>query len=98
MSHSTEIQVKIGLDSHTLYCGSRGPAEACGVAVGSPKTFKDDEALKVLWNMPHKGAGRMALFGVLHDIAISEKYMRLDSASVPSEANNWLEVTVFHYD
>lgn len=30
MSHSTEIKVEIGLDSHYLHCGSRHPAEYCG--------------------------------------------------------------------
>lgn len=33
MSHSTEIKVEIGLDSYHLHCGSRHPAEYCGVAV-----------------------------------------------------------------
>lgn len=31
MSHSTEIKVEIGLDSYHLHCGSRRPAEYCGV-------------------------------------------------------------------
>ena len=62
MSHSTEIKVEIGLDSYHLHCGSRHPAEYCGVAANQSKTLVDDAALAVLWNMPHNGAGRMALF------------------------------------
>ena len=50
MSHSTEIKVEIGLDSYHLHCGSRHPAEYCGVAANQSKTFADD------------AAGRMACF------------------------------------
>lgn len=64
MSHSTEIKVEIGLDSYNLHCG---------VAANQSKTFADDAALEVLWNMPHNGAGRMALFGVLYSEAEENK-------------------------
>lgn len=47
MSHSTEIKVEIGLDSYHLHCGSRHPAEYCGVAANQSKTFADDAALAV---------------------------------------------------
>ena len=50
MSHSTEIKVEIGLDSYNLYCGSRHPAEYCGVAANQSKTFADDAALAVLYS------------------------------------------------
>ena len=50
MSHSTEIKVEIGLDSYHLHCGSRHPAEYCGVAANQSKTLVDDAA--------HNGAGR----------------------------------------
>lgn len=91
MSHSTGIKIEIGLDSHTIHCGSRGPAEACNVRVGEPKTFTDDEALKVLWAMPIAGAGHMALFGVLCDSALFEK-------DLYSDGEGWLKVTVSHFD
>lgn len=98
MSHSTNIRVKLGLDTFDLYCGSRHAAEAFNVAVGQSKTLTDDEALEALWKMPQSGAGRMSLFGVLHDAAVAEKYVYQDSASIPSEANGWLEVTISHFD
>ncbi len=63
MSHSTEIKVEIGLDSYHLHCGSRHPAEYCGVAANQSKTFADDAAL----------TGRMALFGVLYSEAEENK-------------------------
>ena len=98
MSHSTNIHIKLALDIFDLDCGSRQPAEAFGVAVGQSKTLRDDEALEALWKMPHSGAGRMSLFGVLHDAAVAEKYVYQNSASTPSEANGWLEVTISHFD
>ena len=98
MSHSTNIHIKLALDIFDLYCGSRQPAEAFGVAVGRSKTLTDDEALEALWKMPQSGAGRMSLFGVLHDAAVAEKYVYQNSASIPSEANGWLEVTISHFD
>ena len=93
MSHSTNIRIKLGLDTFDLYCGSRQPAEAFGVAVGQSKTLTDDEALEALWKMPQSGAGRMSLFGVLYDAAVAEKYMYQAAAS-----NGWLEVTISHFD
>ena len=98
MSHSTNIHIKLALDIFDLDCGSRRPAEAFGVAVGQSKTLRDDEALEALWKLPQSGAGRMSLFGVLHDAAVAEKYMYQNSASIPSEANGWLEVTISHFD
>lgn len=98
MSHSTNIRVKLGLDTFDLYCGSRHTAEAFGVEVGQSKTFTDEEALKILWKMPQSGAGRMPLFGVLHDAAVAEKYVYQDSASIPSESEGWLKVTISHFD
>ena len=62
-------------------------------AFGQSKTLRDDEALEALWKMPHSGAGRMSLFGVLHDAAVAEKYMYQASAS-----KGWLEVTISHFD
>ena len=50
MSHSTEIKVEIGLDSYHLHCGSRRPAEYCGVAANQSKTLVDDAALAVLYS------------------------------------------------
>ena len=82
MSHSTEIKVEIGLDSYHLHCGSRHPAEYCGVAA-------DDAALTVLWNMPHNGAGRMALFGVLYSEAEENK-------SLYASDTGWLKVEIIH--
>ena len=89
MSHSTEIKVEIGLDSYHLHCGSRHPAEYCGVAANQSKTFADDAALAVLWNMPHNGAGRMALFGVLYSEAEENK-------SLYAGGTGWLKVEVVH--
>ena len=93
MSHSTNIRIDLALDTFDLYCGSRHPAEAFGVAVGQSKTLTDDEALEALWKMPQSGAGRMSLFGVLHDAAVAEKYVYQASAS-----KGWLEVTISHFD
>ena len=93
MSHSTNIHIKLALDIFDLDCGSRQPAEAFGVAVGQSKTLTDDEALEALWKMPQSGAGRMSLFGVLHDAAVAEKYMYQAAAS-----EGWLEVTISHFD
>ena len=95
MSHSTNIRIKLALDTFDLECGSRRPAEAFGVAVGQSKTLTDGEALEALWKMPQSGAGRMSLFGVLYDAAVAEKYMYQASAS-----KGWLEVTIslnFHF-
>lgn len=82
MSHSTEIKVEIGLDSYHLHCGSRHPAN-------QSKTFADDAALTVLWNMPHNGAGRMALFGVLYSEAEENK-------SLYAGDTGWLKVEIIH--
>ena len=89
MSHSTEIKVEIGLDSYHLHCGSRHPAEYCGVAADQSKTLVDDAALAVLWNMPHNGAGRMALFGVLYSEAEENK-------SLYAGDTGWLKVEIIH--
>ena len=89
MSHSTEIKVEIGLDSYHLHCGSRHPAEYCGVAANQSKTITDDAALAVLWNMPHNGAGRMALFGVLYSEAEENK-------SLYAGDTGWLKVEIIH--
>ena len=88
MSHSTNIRIKLALDIFDLDC-----AEAFGVAVGQSKTLTDGEALEALWKMPQSGAGRMSLFGVLHDAAVAEKYVYQASAS-----KGWLEVTISHFD
>ena len=93
MSHSTNIRIKLSLDAFDLDCGSRRPAEAFGVAVGQSKTLTDDEALEALWKMPQSGAGRMSLFGVLHDTAVAERDMYRAAAS-----EGWLEVTISHFD
>ena len=93
MSHSTNIRIKLALDIFDLDCGSRQPAEAFGVAVGQSKTLTDDEALEALWKMPQSGAGRMSLFGVLHDTAVAERDMYRAAAS-----EGWLEVTISHFD
>ena len=37
MSHSTNIRIKLGLDTFDLYCGSRQPAETFGWLSGSRK-------------------------------------------------------------
>ena len=93
MSHSTNILIKLSLDTFDLDCGSRQPAEAFGVAVGQSKTLTDGEALEALWKLPQSGAGRMSLFGVLYDAAVAERYMYQASAS-----KGWLEVTISHFD
>ena len=91
MSHSTNILIKLALDTFDLDCGSRQPAEAFGVAVGQSKTLTDGEALEALWKLPQSGAGRMSLFGVLHDTAVAERDMY-------RAAEGWLEVTISHFD
>ena len=75
MSHSTEIKVEIGLDSYHLYCGSRHRLNLV--------------ALTVLWNMPHNGAGRMALFGVLYSEAEENR-------SLYAGDTGWLKVEIIH--
>ena len=92
MSHSTELTIEIGLDKFEINCGSRTPAESCGVRAETKRTFTNDEAVQVLWSMPTNGAGRMALFGVLCDLAEYERLLYKDSNS----SGTWLSVEVRH--
>lgn len=89
MSHSTEIVVTIGLDKFEIYCGSRQPANALGVSENKSRFFTDDAAMNVLWGLPHNGAGRMALFGLLCMMAEEHK-------TLYNGEPDWLKIQVTH--
>lgn len=48
MSHSTVIEITIGLDKIELLHCTRRCAEHYGVAVGESRTFENDDALDIL--------------------------------------------------
>ena len=87
MSHSTEIRIEIGLDKFEIHCGSRTPAEYCGVCADHTQTFVDVKALDILKHLPNQGAGNHALFGALVSMAQDESQMY--------EAG-WLKVEIQH--
>lgn len=56
-----KVIAEIGLDSYHLHCGSRHPAEYCGVAANQSKTLVDDAALTVLYSEAEASSTSIAL-------------------------------------
>ena len=94
MSHSTQINIKIGGFSTnvevTLEYGSRHPAEAYNVKVGESKTLTNEDAFIALTGLQFHGYRSLivALIGNAEDAR--DVYGDVDC--------NWLEITINHLD
>lgn len=96
MSHSTQINIKIGGFSTdvevTLEYGSRAPAMSYAVEVGRPKTFTNDKALySVLDTLQMHGYS--VLIAALYDQAEFAQRIYSDEKGV-----DWLTITINHFD
>ena len=94
MSHSTQINIKIGGFSTdvevTLEYGSRQPAEAYSVKVGEPKTLTNEYAFNALTGV-HSHGYRSLIVALIGNAE--------DARDVYGDADcNWLEITINHFD
>lgn len=95
MSHSTQINIKIGGFSTdvsvTLEYGSRAPAMSYGVEVGRPKTFINDHALDyVLDTLPMHGYDDL--------VKALRSQAKLTRSVFEDENVSWLVITIDHFD
>ena len=96
MSHSTQINIKIGGFSTdvevTLEYGSRAPSVSYGVEVGRPKTFTNNHAMSsVLDTLQMHGYG--SLIAALYEQAEFAQRVYGDEKGI-----DWLTITINHFD
>ena len=94
MSHSTIIEITIGLDKIELFHGSRRCAEHYGVAVGESRSFENDEASDFLVQCyTHPWFSRPLLNACICEAQNDKEYFA--DAQEPVE---FLTVVLHHFD